>query len=96
MTREMATYVLESQTICISTKRRPDISYTSVTTLIGKHHEKFDPEFWSRYKAFERCMVKEDFIIIKSKLLRNKKADLSWFDKYNIDVDAFNTAVDEI
>ena len=77
-------------------EKRPDISYTSVTTLIGKYHEKFDPEFWSRYKAFERCMVKEDFIIIKSKLLRNKKADLSWFEKYNIDVDLFNTAVDEI
>lgn len=77
-------------------ERKKDITYTSVTTLIGKYHEKFDPEFWSRYKALEKCLSKEDFTMIKSKMLRNRKADIEWFDKFSIDPDVFNNHVDEI
>ena len=75
-------------------ERDCNIVYTSVTTLIGKYHEKFDPEFWARYKAFEACLNKEDFIIVKGKYLRTKKADENWFSKYNIDIEKFNFEVD--
>ncbi len=32
-----------------------NLFYTSVTTLIGKFHDKFDKEFWSYYKAYSFC-----------------------------------------
>lgn len=30
--------------------------FTSVTTLIGKYHEKFDAKYWSEYKALEELL----------------------------------------
>ena len=34
----------------------PSITYTSVTTLIGKYEPEFDSDFVSRYKALERLL----------------------------------------
>lgn len=56
-----------------------DREYTSITTLIGKFHEKFDEEFFSRYKALEKLISKDDFKSIKSELLRIQK----WKSDYN-------------
>lgn len=39
----------------------PNRKYTSVTTLIGKYHPHFDPEFWSRYKALQRIIGMDEF-----------------------------------
>lgn len=39
----------------------PNRQYTSVTTLIGKYHEKFDSDFWSSYKAMEALLGEDEF-----------------------------------
>lgn len=76
-------------------------SYTSVTTLISKYHEKFDAEFWSRYKALEKLVGVEEFGGIKDSngryiqrpsecklsLLNSKRFDYQWLDHYGIDVE---------
>ena len=76
----------------------PDRSYTSVTTLIGKYHEQFDDEFWSRYKALQKFVGEEYFdgpmkksgkrgpsSATKLELLDKKRFDYKWLEKYNID-----------
>ncbi len=79
----------------------PNKVYTSVTTLIGKYHEKFDAEFWSRYKALEKLVGKDEFNGIKGdngryiqrpsdcklRLLDKKIFDYNWLDYYKIDLE---------
>ncbi len=52
--------------------RHPHLNYTSVTTLIGKYHEKFDKEFFSRYKALERICDPNIFQNMKATMLAAK------------------------
>ena len=51
--------------------------FISVTTLIGEFENKFDSDFWKKYKALEELMG-DDFINVKSSLLNTKK----WDDAY--------------
>ena len=51
--------------------------FISVTTLIGEFENKFDSDFWKKYKALEELMG-DDFINVKSSLLNTKK----WDDSY--------------
>lgn len=76
----------------------PHRKYTSVTTLIGKYHEKFDEFFWSRYKALERIMTPELFSNtgVKSTLLTKKKWDPAYLDTFDIDPQTFEDTVTEI
>ena len=36
--------------------------YLSVTTLIGKYHEKFDVKYWARIKAKEQGKTEKQFL----------------------------------
>lgn len=71
--------------------KNPDFEYTSITTLIGKFHEEFNEEFFSRYKALERLISAEDFKSIKSKMLKNHK----WNDDYNLQFGIDNDQLEE-
>ena len=66
----------EEQHLYFNTKY-PNRKYTSVTTLIGEFHEKFDGDFWSSYKAMEALMGEEAFKKsgLKGTLLDKKKFD---------------------
>ena len=70
--------------------------YISVTTLIGEYENKFDEEFWAKYKALETFLDGDVWSNIKTKLQNNKKWDNSLLEKYNIDEDDFNAEVDKI
>lgn len=69
----------------------PDRTYTSVTTLIGKYHEKFDSEFWSSYKALEQMMTPEEFSQsgVKSRLLAKKQWSDSYIEEQGFDMNDF-------
>lgn len=62
--------------------------FISVTTLIGEFENKFDGEFWKRYKALEELMG-EDFSGVKPTLLKTKKWDDSYIPK-DLDREVFN------
>lgn len=64
--------------------------YTSVTTLIHSFTQPFDKEFWSGYKALEKLIPKEYWIIEKKSLLNTKKINKEIFDLYNISENDFN------
>lgn len=70
--------------------------FVSVTTLIGQFHEKFDGNFWSKYKAFEFLADKEAFLMEKKALLATKRWNDEILDRYDIDELTFNTKVNEI
>jgi len=77
--------------------RWPDRKYTSVTTLIGKYHEKFDSFYWSRYKSMEAIMGPDVFKSsgLKSTLLKSKKWDDKYLLAYNIDEANFEQLVEQ-
>lgn len=77
-------------------KDNEDDKFISVTTLIGKFHEPFDGQFWSRYKAFEAIADKEAFNMEKKILLATKKWNNEILERYDIDELEFNTKVNEI
>ena len=52
--------------------------YVSCTTLISMYHEKFNKDFWSKYKALEAMLGTTNFKPFKSKLLATKV----WNDSY--------------
>jgi len=52
--------------------------YISATQIIEKFHDKFDGEFWSKYKALEAILGVNDFKPLKTKLLAKK----IWSDSY--------------
>ena len=64
--------------------------YISVTTLIHRFTQPFDKEFWSAYKALEKLIPKDSWIIEKKSLLNSKKFDKSILELYNISEGKFN------
>ena len=70
--------------------------YISVTTLIGEYENKFDEDFWAKYKALETFLDGDVWSNIKTKLQNNKKWDNSLLEKYSIDENDFNAEVDKI
>ena len=79
----------EEQHLYFNTKY-PDRKYTSVTTLIGKYHEKFGSDFWSSYKALEAIMGIDNFKPIKKLLLDFKNFDVVDLGKLGVDLTTFN------
>ncbi|GMO69672.1 MAG: hypothetical protein Nk1A_8890 [Endomicrobiia bacterium] len=73
-----------------------DDRYISVTTLISQFHEKFDANFWGRYKALEAIVDPTIFSMEKKNLLATHKWDDDILKRYDIDVLTFNTKVNEI
>ena len=65
--------------------------YVSVTTLIHSFSQPFDEDFWSKYKALEKLLTKEQFKLEKKNLMTTKKVDLNYFlDMYNFSLNDFN------
>lgn len=46
--------------------------YVSVTTLIDRFKQDFDREFWASYKALEKVLPRNKFLMEKKELLRTK------------------------
>lgn len=69
----------------------PNIEYLSVTTAIGKYHEKFDDDFWSSYKAIEKIFGIKTFKNsgIRKTLLNTKKWKDDYLDLVDIDKNLF-------
>ena len=63
----------------------PSITYTSVTTLIGKYEQPFDKEFVSRYKALERMLDSTTWKKEKGTLWKNHRIPKEFLEVYNID-----------
>jgi len=73
------------------------VRYISVTTLIEKFGEDFDPEFWSNYKALEQLISEDYFKIEKKRLLDTRKFDKEYYLKtYDIDETKFNSVQQDI
>lgn len=70
--------------------------YISVTTLIHKYTQPFDKNFWSAYKALEKLIPKESWIIEKKSLLNTKKFNKEILDIYNISENDFNKVQQDI
>lgn len=64
--------------------------FISVTTMIEKFGQPFDKEFWSAYKALEKLLPKDEWIIEKKSLLNSLKFDKTILDAHNISEDSFN------
>ena len=70
--------------------------YISVTTLIGEYENKFDEEFWSKYKALELFLDGDVWSNVKLKLQATKRWDNSLLEKYKVNLEEFNKEVDKI
>lgn len=70
--------------------------YISVTTLIGEYENKFDEEFWARYKSLELFLDGDVWSNVKVKLQNTKKWDETLLDTYNINIEDFNKEVTKI
>lgn len=74
-----------------------DGKYISVTTLIGKYCQEFDSDFWSKYKALQALLTKEQFNLEKKTLLQTKKFNLQYFlDMYEFTETDFNLAQQDV
>ena len=62
----------------------PSISYTSVTTLIGKYEPEFDKEFVSKYKALERLIPADVWKKEKGGIWKSKKIPKEYLEVHNI------------
>lgn len=62
--------------------KNPEYQYTSITTLIGKYHQKFDEEYWSRKKAMDAILDKdkEKLAMFKAKV----KSAKVWHSDFNL------------
>lgn len=69
--------------------------FTSVTTLVGQFEQPYDKEFWSSYKALEK-LTGDEFISVKPALLKTKKFSIDYIDPFNLNVNDFNKAKEEI
>lgn len=69
--------------------------FTSVTTLVGQFEKPYDKEFWSAYKALEK-LTGDDFISIKSTLLKTKVFSLDYLEPFNINVFTFEETKQDI
>lgn len=74
----------------------PNLKYISVTTLIEKFGQKFNSDFWSKYKALEKLIPEDDWKIEKKSLQKNKKFDMDILSVYNISELDFNKTCQEI
>jgi len=70
--------------------------YISVTTLIHKFEPVFDTDFWSAYKAIEQLVAPDYWRQIKKELLSTKKYSPELLAGYDISIDAFNAAQQNI
>ena len=68
----------------------PDAVFTSVTTMIHNYTQPFDKDFWSAYKALEKLIPKDAWIIEKKSLLNTKKFDKVLLEMYEINEEDFN------
>jgi hypothetical protein len=68
----------------------PNAVFTSVTTLIHNYTQPFDKEFWSAYKAVEKLLPKDAWVIEKKSLLNSKKFDKQLLEAYDISESDFN------
>lgn len=70
--------------------------YISVTTLIEKFGQPFDKEFWSKYKALEKLIPKDNWKLEKKNLLATHKIDESLLSAYGITESALNKEQQDI
>ncbi len=70
--------------------------YISVTTLIHRFAQDFDKTFWSAYKALEKLLPKDSWVIEKKSLNNTKRFDKSILDLYNISENEFNKVQQDI
>lgn len=68
----------------------PDAVFTSVTTMIHSYTQPFDKDFWSAYKALEKLLPKDAWIIEKKSLLNTKKFDKVLLELHGINENDFN------
>ena len=68
----------------------PDAVFTSVTTMIHNYTQPFDKDFWSAYKAAEKLIPKDNWVIEKKSLLNTKKFDKVLLEMYEINEEDFN------
>lgn len=68
----------------------PDAVFTSVTTMIHNYTQTFDKDFWSAYKAIEKLIPKDAWVIEKKSLLNTKKFDKVLLEMYKISEEDFN------
>ena len=74
----------------------PNISYTSVTTMIEKYGKPFDKEWTSRYKAIERLVPSDVWKKEKGGLWKSKKIPKDFLDVYNITEEQLNKVQQDI
>lgn len=73
--------------------KNPDYTYTSITTLIGKYHKKFDEEYWSRKKAMDAILAKDEE---KLKAFKAKvKLATKWHKSFNEDFGVSDEQLEE-
>ena len=63
--------------------------YISVTTLIEQFGQPFEKDFWSKYKAFQSLVQKDEFDLEKKALQATHKFNDELLKIYNIDEDTF-------
>lgn len=68
----------------------PDAVFTSVTTMIHNYTQPFDRIFWASFKAIEKLIPKEAWVIEKKSLLNTKKFDKVLLEMYEISEEDFN------
>lgn len=76
--------------------KEDNLNCISVTTLIHRFAQPFDSEFWSRYKALEALISKEEFAPIKKILNTTKKFDYTFVQKAGVDEKTFESKRQEI
>ena len=70
--------------------------YISVTTLIGKYENKFNADFFSKYKALEALIDGDQFSLVKDGLLATQIWKPELLEKFNIDQQTFEDKTNEI
>ena len=69
---------------------QPEKKFVSVTTLIHSFTQPFPKEFWAAYKALEKLLSKEAWVIEKKSLLASKKFDKTLLELHDISENDFN------
>ena len=64
--------------------------FISVTTMIEKFGQPFNKDFWSAYKALEKLLPKDAWLIEKKSLLNTKIFDKSILEAHGVSEDDFN------
>lgn len=74
----------------------PSKKYISVTTLIGQYHEKFNKDFFSKYKALERLADPNVFNNMKRTMLATKQWDPVYLDHALVSEKAFEVELERL